>query len=147
MSVMQPYGAAPKGSARRGLLIALIASGLVVCCCVGGVLIFGRTALEIKPARAAADAYVGAVVAGDDARAFQYVCTASDSRSHHDAFTSRVRGENASSHRVVNTTISIRNLLWVRATVFVELIGSSGPIETVTLPMGKEGGKWKVCNS
>ena len=116
----------------------------MVLCCGGVALLFGRTALEVGPAGKAGDAYVEAVLAGDDARALQYVC-AGDSRSLHDEFASHLRGENATGHRVVNTSVTTRNLS-LHATVRVEVSGSSGPIETVTLPMVKEDGKWKVCD-
>jgi hypothetical protein len=59
-----------------GLIIALVAGGLVLCC--GGVaLTLGRTALEVGPAGAAADAYVGTVLAGDYARVIEEALGAS----------------------------------------------------------------------
>ena len=148
MSVMppygQPYGAAPKRPVRWGLIIALVAGGLVVLCLAGGALVFGLTAREIKPAGAAADSYVEAVIAGDDAGAMQYVCTASNSRSNHDQFSSYVRGKDVNGHRVVDTNVTVWNLSW-RATVRMELTAGNEPEEVVTLPLAKEDGNWKVC--
>lgn len=135
----------PRRPARWGLRIALIVGGLLVLCCSCVALLVGRTILEIKPATTAADAYVAAVIAGDDAAAFSHVCSAQDSKSSHDAFSSRVHNENVRSHRVVNTTVSAWNLS-LHATAQVELSGSNGPIETVRLPMSKEDGEWKVCS-
>jgi hypothetical protein len=115
----------------------------VVLCCGGVALTLGRTALEVGPAGAAAGAYVGVVLAGDDTRALEYVC--GDSKAAHDAFASHLRGRNVTGHRVVGTSVTTWNLS-LHATVRVEVSGSSGLPETVTLPMVKEDGTWKVCD-
>jgi hypothetical protein len=150
MSVTQPYGPpygpAPKRPVRWGLIFALVAGGLVVLCLAGVALVFGLTGREIEPAGAAAESYVEAVIAGDDARALKYVCTGSNAKSSHDDFTRYVRGKEVSDHRVVDTNVTLRNLSW-RATVHMELTISNGSEEPLTLPLAKEHGEWKVCST
>ena len=81
------------------------------------------------------------------ARRPRRICGGSDSRSAHDTFVSHVRGLNVTRHRIVGTTVSTRNLSSLRATVRVELSAANGLGETVALPMSKEDGAWKVCDS
>ncbi|NMO53786.1 hypothetical protein HH310_21705 [Actinoplanes sp. TBRC 11911] len=121
-----------------------MAGTLVLCCGCGGVAVFALTAGQVKPAGNAAEAYVAAVIAQDDGRALQYVCTASDSKSSHDAFATYVRGKGVSGERVVNTKVTLWNLSW-RADVQMELTVGTGAEEALELPMAKEDGKWKVC--
>jgi hypothetical protein len=123
----------------------LAAGGLVILCLAGAALVFGLTSREIKPASAAAEAYVAAVIAGDDARALGYVCTEGNSKASHDDFTSYVRSEEVTGHKVVDTNVSFRNLSW-RATVHMALISSDGSDQPLTLPLAKERGEWKVCS-
>jgi hypothetical protein len=148
MTGTPPYGPPflppPKPKKRWGLIVAIVLGTLVLCCGCGGGLAFALTSGQVKPAGAAADSYVKAVIAGDDVRALQYVCTASDSKANHDSFAAYVRGNDISGDRVVNTSVTLWNLSW-RADVQVELTGGTGTDEDWNMPMAKEDGKWKVC--
>jgi hypothetical protein len=139
-----PPGPPPKRT-RWGLVIGLIAGGLVVLCCAGGAVFFGLIALQSEPAGAAAESYVDAVIAGDNTEALRYVCSADDSLAHHAVFTDFVHSNGVSGGQVVNTRVTLWNLSW-QATVRMELTDSTGARENAELPLAKEDGKWKVCN-
>jgi hypothetical protein len=85
------------------------------------------------------------VIAGDDAKALQYVCSASVSKPNHEDFTSYVHSNGVSDSQVVSTKVTLWNLSW-KATVGMELTVSTGAQEDVELPLAKEDGKWKVCD-
>ncbi|HEV7709411.1 MAG TPA: hypothetical protein VGP16_14525 [Asanoa sp.] len=136
-----PFGPPPKRR-RWGLIIGLTVGGLVFLCCAGGVTFIGLTASQTKPAKAAAESYVNAVIAGDDADARRYLCSATDS-SHAD-FTNYVHSNGVSDSQVVGTKVTLWNFSW-KATVQVELTASAGAHEDLELPLAKEDGKWKVC--
>ena len=114
-------------------------------CCAGGATFFGLIASQSKPADAAAESYVDAVIAGDDTKALQYVCSDSGSVAQHDDFTNFVHSKSVRDSRVVNTNVTLWNLSW-KATVQMELTASTGALEHLELPLAKENGKWKVCN-
>jgi hypothetical protein len=139
-----PFGPPPKKPTRWGLIIGLIAGGLVLLCCCGGATFFGLIASQTKPANAAAEAYVSAVIAGDDAKALQYVCTTADSKASHDNFTEYVHSKGITDSSVANTSVTLWNLSW-HATVQMKLTTSTGAQEDLELPLAKEDGKWKVC--
>lgn len=138
-----PFGPPPKRT-RWGLIIGVVAGSLVLLCCCGGAVFFGLIASQSKPASTAAESYVDAVIAGDDAKALTYVCTASGSKASHDNFTEYVRSKGVSDGQVVNTSVTLWNLSW-KATVRMELTVGSGAQESLELPLAKQDGKWKVC--
>jgi hypothetical protein len=142
---LQPYGPPPKRPTRWILIIGLIVGGMVFLCCAGGAVFFGLTTSQTKPAAAAAESYVNAVIAGDDGKAMQYVCTGSDAKSSHDNFTHYVHAKGITDSYVVNTTVRLWNLSW-EATVQMTLTASTGAQENLELPLAKEDGKWKVCS-
>ncbi|GIF52275.1 hypothetical protein DFJ67_5608 [Asanoa ferruginea] len=138
-----PFGPPPKRR-RWGLIIGLSVAGVVVLCCGGGVTLVGLIAVQTGPAKSAAASYVDAVIANDDAKAQQYLCSASVAKAHHDSFASHVHSSGVSDSQVVNTKVTLWNLSW-KADVQVELTGTTGAQEALDLPLAKEDGKWKVC--
>jgi len=146
MSATPVYGPPPGPPPRRtrwGLIIGLIAGGLVLLCCCGGGLFFGLIAVQTKPANAAAQSYVDAVIAHDNVTALKYVCSAAGSDAHHQDFTNYVVRNGVTAGDVVNTKVTLWNLSW-KATVDMELTDGAGAKEPLTLPLAKEDGKWKV---
>ena len=139
-----PFGPPPKRT-RWGLIFGLLAGGLVLLCCCGGAVFFGLIAGQTEPARTAAQNYVNAVIAGDDAKAMQYVCTASGSQASHDNFTEYVKSKGVTGSEVTDTKVTLWNLSW-KATVQMDLTVGAGGTESLELPMAKQNGKWKVCN-
>ena len=142
----------PKRPARWGLRIALIVGGLLVAlCCVGAttfpVVAIGRVSQEMQPARAAADAYVRAVIAGDDARAAGYLCGTSDTTASHEAFFNDVRSKNVTRHEIASIHVNSGSFLsgW-SGTADVEVSTTKGVGDTWELPLRKEDDKWKVCS-
>ncbi|MCU7724915.1 hypothetical protein ODJ79_14405 [Actinoplanes sp. KI2] len=139
-----PYGPPPKRPTRWILIIGLIVGGLVFLCCAGGAVFFGVSASQTKPATAAAESYVNAVIAGDEGKALQYVCGSSNAKSSHDSFTDFVHTNNITDSYVVNTRVTLWNLSW-EATVQMKLTSSTGSQQDLELPLAKEDGEWKVC--
>lgn len=125
-------------------MIGLIAGGMVFLCCIGGAIFFALIASQSKPATAAAESYVNAVIAGDNGKALQYVCTAGDSKASHVDFTDYVHTKGITDSYVVNTRVRLWNLSW-QATVQMKLTAGTGAQEDLELPLAKEDGKWKVC--
>jgi hypothetical protein len=144
MSESAPFAAEPRRSRPGWLIFGLVVGGLVVLCCAAGAFLLGRSALEIGPAQRAADSYVAAVIAGDDARAAPHLCDDADTQARHESFATDVRSGKMTGHQVVSTEVSFRNLT-LRATANVVLTQDSGVSVTYELPLRKEDGGWKVC--
>jgi hypothetical protein len=138
-----PVGPPPKRT-RWGLIIGSIAGGLAVLCCCGGGVVIAMISTQTSPAKAAAESYVDAVIAGNDAEALRHVCSTSDPKAHQQ-FANHVRSTGVSDSEVTNTQVSLWNLSW-KATIHMELTSGTGTQEDLTLPLAKEDGEWKVCD-
>jgi hypothetical protein len=134
----------PEKGTRWGLIIGLVAGGLVVLCCAGGALFLKSSASQSEPASSAAETYVNAVIAGDDVTAQRYVCSTPDSKESHQDFTDYVSTKGVIDSRLTTTHVSIWKLSW-KATVHLELTADTGATETMKLPLANEDGTWKVC--
>jgi hypothetical protein len=146
MSASTPASVPPKKPRRQGLRIALVVGGLLVLCCGAGTGLFViRPLIEAKSAHRTADAYVQAVVGGDDTRALDHVCDDADTKADHDKFTGHVRDVKVRSYRIVRANASMSNYS-LRGTADVELTADDGTSETWELPMNKNEGRWKVCS-
>jgi hypothetical protein len=145
--VEQPPVAPPAKRPRWWLRLTIIGCVLVAVCCLGGTLFAVRPALEVGAARAAAAGYLDAVFANDDATALSHVCDADRSTSSHEVFARHVHDQHAFGYEITNTTVQSWNVS-LRATAMANLTGQGGArIETVRLPLTKQGGAWKVCSS
>jgi hypothetical protein len=128
--------------------VPIIVVLVVVLCCVvgsiGGYLIY-RAVSSTAPAVTAANHFLDDLTAGDDAAAYQRLCTTTQANYTLDEFTAAVQGQpHIRRHRVVGVSTSTVNGTRT-ALVTVDLTLDTGAPDTHALPLVREGGHWRVC--
>jgi len=131
----------------RGVL-ALVGAVLFICC-VGAAGLGTWTFQSIKggeePARQAAEAYLGDLVAGDLPGAYDRLCTQTRDRLRPGGFAEQVRSRpKLVRYAITDVQVTADNLR-LQGTVSAEFTWESGVIAPQELSMVTEGGGWRVC--
>jgi len=134
------------GTVKRLLVIAVVMA--VVCCGGAAAVVFGVYrwyGAAAGPAQDKADAFLGALEAGDTAKAYPLLCPSTRAHMSKTFFTGRVAAQpRLRSHKVVGTSVSKVNGQQ-SALVTTELTRDGGVHERHVVPLVVDAGTWYVC--
>jgi hypothetical protein len=144
-----PEPEAPKSGNRTVKRLLIIAAVMLVVCCGGAAAaafgIYRWAGSAAGPAREKTDAFLGALEAGDPAKAYQLLCPTNRAHLSEASFTNLVAAQTRlRSHKIVGTSASTVNGQR-SALVTTELTRDGGVHERHVVPLVVEGGAWYVC--
>ncbi|MFC7546628.1 hypothetical protein [Plantactinospora sp. GCM10030261] len=148
---MASEGAAAYPARRRSVWrVALVATGLILLvCCIGaaGLGVWNLQALRgtEEPVRAAADAFLHDVSAGNAGHAYDELCPASRQRWTRDEFVRRTGGLDAVLRYTIGTVSVATKDGRPHGTVTVDVVRRTGAVERRTLDVVQDGRTWRVC--
>ncbi|MEV4723846.1 Rv0361 family membrane protein [Micromonospora humida] len=140
---------AEKELSGRGFAIVIVGVGVLLCCGTptAGFYLSHKDAREEPGIRAAAEAYLSAVVRHDDNGAYDMLCAADRRReSRADWLDRPAAGYGVTGFRITDVTVRRLSegptLRWVTA----EVTYSDQAPRTVGLNVERQDGAWKVCS-
>jgi len=126
-------------------ILAAVVAGL---CCIGGVIggvrLLGAARSAVGDARAAADAYLRDVQSGDVNGAYDRLCASTRSHMSRDAFVAATRPLRSYEITAVHVTEANGR---TSAMVSTHLTLTDGTVTNQILPLIKEGGAWRICDT
>jgi hypothetical protein len=127
----------------------VVASVLTVCCLIAGAVgffAFRTVESSIGPPRAATDAFLRDLTAGDSAAAYAKLCRTAQSRYPQAEVAALISERRLTSYEIVG--VSVQNVNGqVSASVTANLTYAGGPVEPHTILLRREDGTWKVCGN
>jgi hypothetical protein len=144
-----PEPGAPKSGDRTVKRLLIIAAVMLVVCCGGaaaaGYGIFRWYGAAAGPAQDKTDAFLGALEAGDAAKAYPLLCPTTRAHLSEASFTNLVAAQaRLRSHKIVGTSVSTVNGQQ-SALITADLTRDGGVHERHVVPLVVEGGTWYVC--
>lgn len=133
----------------RGFVIIMLGVGVLLCCGVpaGSVYLYRKDTRDEPGIRAAADAYLSAVVRHDDNGAYDMLCAADRRReSRADWLDRPATGYGVTGFRITDVTIERSGDTPTRRWVTAEVTYSDQAPRTVRLNVARQDGDWKVCS-
>ncbi|MFJ8689798.1 Rv0361 family membrane protein [Micromonospora wenchangensis] len=140
---------AEKELSGRGFAIIIVGVGVLLCCGTptGAVYLTRKDAREEPGIRAAADAYLSAVVRHDHNGAYDMLCAADRRReSRADWLDRPAAGYGVTGFRITDVTIERSGDTPTRRWVTAEVTYSDQAPRTVRLNVARQDGDWKVCS-
>jgi hypothetical protein len=147
MTITPEVGPPRRSSALNRVLI-IVTVVVVVCCAGGAATVYGFYRLynsAAGPAREATDRFLGALEAGDAAKAYPLLCPTTRAHLSQTSFTNLVAAQpRLRSHKIVGTSVSTVNGRR-SALITTDLTSDGGARERHVVTLVVDGGTWYVC--